>query len=269
MQNVQSKQERERQKMLIEQRKLEEQRKLKEEKEREKVRAEKKAAKERKRAEIRQREEAARKEVELQAMASMRHEMQKDPIKKRVEKAEEHGSKSCLWSLWKFALTLLLLSLGLGTSLVWIYTGGQLDQHSVEKALPLIKRDLIQHWNRVSLGLQPYMNDMKINCQWLWEEFKRRNDYLAHYINLHLGPYFCSFKKNMVEWFHFIQEQSLQLWDRSKPHLQKIFDWLVQSAKSIWQWAEANLPKYIDLVCNQCYEWYYTVEMSFRQWMRT
>ena len=71
MQNIQSKQERDRQKILLEQRKLDEQRRLQEDQEREKARALKKAAKERKRAEARLREEQARQAAEAAALGNV------------------------------------------------------------------------------------------------------------------------------------------------------------------------------------------------------
>jgi len=79
MKNIQSTQERVRQKQLMQERKLEEERKLAAELEREKIRAAKKAAKEKRRQEAREREEAARREEELAAMNAIKHEMEQNP----------------------------------------------------------------------------------------------------------------------------------------------------------------------------------------------
>jgi len=41
-----------------------------------------------------------------------------------------------------FVFGLLLVGVATAFSLVWIYTGGRLDQNSIEKALPVIRRDV-------------------------------------------------------------------------------------------------------------------------------
>ena len=50
-------------------------------------------------------------------------------------------------------MALLLVTLGSGISLLFIYTGGHLDQQSIERALPIMKHDVdavfIQISNRV------------------------------------------------------------------------------------------------------------------------
>ena len=79
MKNIQSTQERERQKQLMHERKLEEERKMLAELERDKIRAAKKAAKEKRRQEALEREEIAKREEELAAMNAMRHEMEQNP----------------------------------------------------------------------------------------------------------------------------------------------------------------------------------------------
>ena len=47
-------------------------------------------------------------------------------------------------SLMMFILALLLVTLGSGISLLFIYTGGHLDQQSIERALPVLKHDVDQ-----------------------------------------------------------------------------------------------------------------------------
>ena len=76
MQSIQSHQERERQKQLLEARHRAELQQKADEAERERIRAEKKAAKERRRREREEREEAGRKKAELEAMLAQRQEMQ-------------------------------------------------------------------------------------------------------------------------------------------------------------------------------------------------
>lgn len=270
MQNIQSKQERDRQKVLLEQRKLDEQRRLQEEKEREKARALKKAAKERKRAEARLREEQSRQAAESAAMASIPHEMQQGTSNGKVGgKGSKEKSFSCLWSFWMFMMTVLLIALGFGTSLLWIYTGGQLDQHSVEKALPMIQRDFGIQWNKLSLTLMPYVKGMKANSLWLWEEFKRRNDYVAHYINTNWGPAWCSAQKSLSEYWNSILRQGLELLERARPHFNKGVNWANRNFQVLWKWLERNIPIYMDHAYEQCRQWYIKMDSLYRQWMKT
>ena len=47
-------------------------------------------------------------------------------------------------SLIMLLMALLLVTVGSGISLLYIYTGGHLDQRSIERALPVIKHDVYQ-----------------------------------------------------------------------------------------------------------------------------
>ena len=45
-------------------------------------------------------------------------------------------------SLMMLLLAILLVSVGSGISLLFIYTGGNLDQRSIERALPILQQDV-------------------------------------------------------------------------------------------------------------------------------
>ena len=79
-------------------------------------------------------------------MNAIKHEMEKSPPKAANGKLDKMGNESkkggCLWTLWIFAVTMFFLSLGFGVSLIWIYTGGHLDQRSIERALPILQQDV-------------------------------------------------------------------------------------------------------------------------------
>lgn len=270
MQNIQSNQEKERQKQLINERKLAEERRLAEEAERVKIRAEKKAAKEKRRQEAHQREEAARKEAELAALNSIRHEMEQQPQGSRAGYTNKgrggsanQGSKkaSCLWTLWLCMLATIFLLLGFSVSLIWIYTGGQLDQRSIEKALPIIQKDVdfnLVKWsekvNKWAGDIRPYTAKAQENAQWLWEDFKARNDVVAHKINTHLGPYFCSAKKAFFYYLKIAQVESEKAWIRMKPFLIELSATAWSYMKIAWTWIETNVPVYADIAYHKCIE---------------
>merc|ERR1719189_2469798 len=199
--------------------------------ERDKIRAAKKAAKEKRRQEALEREEVAKREEELAAMNAMRHEMEQNPlgssakINGNLDNSQAKTKKTgCLWTLWILLVTVFFLSIGFGASLIWIYTGGHLDQKSIERALPIIQRDVDVKMAELSLKAsqlmeqtRPYTKKLQENSEWLWEDFKRRNDIVAHKINLHLGPYFCASKAAFFQYWKLAQTQAGRAWASAKP----------------------------------------------------
>jgi len=268
MKNIQSTQERERQKQLMHERKLEEERKQLAELERDKIRAAKKAAKEKRRQEALEREEVARKEEELAAMNAMRHEMEQNPqgssakINGDLDNSEAKTKKTgCLWTLWILLVTVFFLSVGFGASLIWIYTGGHLDQRSIERALPIIQRDVDVKMTELSLKAsqlveqtRPYTKKLQENSEWLWEDFKRRNDIVAHKINLHLGPYFCASKVAFLQYWKLAQTQAGRAWASAKPFWNQFLAIMASYVKIAWTWLETNLPVYVDFLYHKSIE---------------
>lgn len=268
MKNIQSTQERERQKQLMHERKLEEERKLLAELERDKIRAAKKAAKEKRRQEALEREEVAKREEELAAMNAMRHEMEQNPqgssakINGDLDNSEAKTKKTgCLWTLWILLVTVFFLSVGFGASLIWIYTGGHLDQRSIERALPIIQRDVDVKMAELSLKAsqlmeqtRPYTKKLQENSEWLWEDFKRRNDIVAHKINLHLGPYFCASKAAFFQYWKLAQTQAGRAWASAKPFWNQFLAVMASYVKIAWTWLETNLPVYVDFLYHKSIE---------------
>jgi len=284
MKNIQSTQERERQKQIMQERKLEEERKLAAELEREKIRAAKKAAKEKRRQEAREREEAARREEELAAMNAIKHEMEQNPRGSSLGNAangklDKMGNESkkggCLWTLWIFAVAVFFLFLGFGASLIWIYTGGHLDQRSIERALPIIQRDVDAKLAELSVKAsqlmeqtKPYTKKAQENAKWLWEDFKARNDIVAHKINVHLGPYFCAGKKALLQYWQLAQTQAGRAWTAAKPHWNQFLAVIASYVKIGWAWLETNLPIYVDFICHKCIEMADFVQSSINNVMK-
>ena len=268
MKNIQSTQERERQKQLMHERKLEEERKLLAEMERDKIRAAKKAAKEKRRQEALEREEVAKREEELAAMNAMRHEMEQNAqsssakINGNLDNSEAKTKKTgCLWTLWILLVTVFFLSVGFGASLIWIYTGGHLDQRSIERALPIIQRDVDVKMAELSLKAsllmeqtRPYTKKLQENSEWLWEDFKRRNDIVAHKINLHLGPYFCESKAAFFQYWKLAQTQAGRAWASAKPFWNQFLAVMASYVKIAWTWLETSLPVYVDLLYHKSIE---------------
>ena len=148
MQSMQSQLERERQKHFMEEQKALAAKQKAEEAERERLRQEKRSAKERRR-----KEEASRLMKESAngstGEGNTRHEMEKPRMNNgNASKTSGGGSGrrglcgGWCWSMFMFLLGLFFIGLATGISLLWIYTGGRLDQKSIEKAMPIIRKDV-------------------------------------------------------------------------------------------------------------------------------
>lgn len=278
MQNIQNQQEKEREKQLIHERKLAEQRRLAEEAERDKLRAEKKAAKEKRKQEARKREEEAQREAELATMNSVRHEMERNPRRSNLNanaRPVSSNKSSCFWTLWMYTLTVMLLMVGFFFSLMWIYTGGHLDQKSIEKAFPIIKKDvelqltqLNKKFDALTEQAYPYTLKAQENAKWLWEDFKARNDIVAHYINTQLGPYFCAAKKSFFHYWKVAQSETEKAWIWAKPHLMEMLSTLLSYLKIALAWLETNVPIYADFIYHKCIELANFVQTSVSKMMK-
>ena len=283
MQSIQSHQEKERQKQLIHERKLQEQRMQAEEAEKQRIKAEKKAAKEKRKQETKAKEEAIRRQAEIDALNSIRHEMEQNPAqnsKHFMNRHQDENSTSskkarCLWTIWMFLVTAMFLLLGFGVSLIWIYTGGHLDQKSIERAIPIIQKDMdlkfveinakVFHWAEQA---RPYANRAQENAKFLWEEFKARNDVVAHKINTHLGPYFCASKKALYQYWKWAQVEAGKAWIGAKPYLNEAAMAAAHYGKIAWTWLETHVPVYVDFLYHKCIDLAQYVQTSVNSMMK-
>ncbi|CAB4064258.1 unnamed protein product [Lepeophtheirus salmonis] len=108
---------------------------------------------------------------------------------------DHRGKKSSSNWCWTFMMTLLSIMFVLGASgasILWIYTEGNLSQKSIQKAIPIIRRDVESTFyfalnksqtygsyvaNYISVAMGGGVDKLK----WGWKEFLRRNDVLAQY----------------------------------------------------------------------------------------
>ena len=81
-----------------------------------------------------------------------------------------------------------MFSVGAAVSTVWVYTGGRLDQASIERALPVIARDAEALIAKASAWIDTFKRDhltplwvaTQANLQWLWGELDRYRYYFVH-----------------------------------------------------------------------------------------
>ena len=121
-----------------------------------------------------------------------------------------NSGSGCFRTLMLFLMGVFFVALASGISLLWIYTGGKLDQRSIEKAIPVIQRDaevtLGHVGKKVESGYQaskPYIDHVKVKTNDLWEEIGRRHKVAAHWVHVNLGPTMChalTVAKGYLQW---------------------------------------------------------------------
>ena len=73
----------------------------------------------------------------------------------------KNKSNGCLINLFMFILGLSVMTFGFGVSLLWIYTGGHLDQRSIERALPVIQNDFETTFQSAAKGANIYLESAR------------------------------------------------------------------------------------------------------------
>jgi len=281
--SIQSHQERERQKQLLEARHRAELQQKADEAERERIRAEKKAAKERRRREREEREEAGRKKAELEAMLAQRQEMQqrknangtRDQANVPYTGTGSSSSSNCLGSLLMVLLATTLLFLGFGASLIWVYTGGHMDQRSIERALPIIQKDMDmtlaqmnKKTNQWLAETRPYTLKATETLNWIWSDIKKRNEALMLQLNTHLGPYFLAAKNHCIKGWYWCQMEATKIWNHVQPHFNRLIDLVKRYSNIAWKWLEQNVPIYMNLFYVKFVEFYGYVQTSINEFMK-
>lgn len=271
MQSMQSQLERERQKLAHEQQMAEAARMAREEGEREKMRAEKRAAKEKRR------EEARLKEAPISSLAASSSNSGPSEVEAkscidgsytlRSENKVSSRVGTCCWTLLLTAMTLILVGSAMAFSIIWIYTNGKLDQRNLEKALPIIHRDvnhglfkvqrsLDQCVTILSRELGPVYRSAEGQFWMLLSEWQRRQKLLAMYVNENLGPYTCRMVHTLQGWGVWVQTQVVTLWKELHPVMMHVWrQWIYPSLIALREktaiffyealvWIQENVPSF-------------------------
>jgi len=308
LQSMQSQMERERQRLAIEEQKADEQRRILEEQEKEKIRNEKRAAKERRR-EARAKEDFKKQQDRMTTSSSM----SKEPINGRgmkngsgdsahhyndyqankgFEYKDYKGMNDTVgWcrSLMMLMLAILLVSVGSGISLLFIYTGGNLDQRSIERALPILQQDVentmiqigqkVDHgWHDAQKTLNPILKKISKNGLWLWEELlkngaivwnelEQKTSQFLHYAYVNWGPTFNS----ACDWcqirFNELMKYASQLWDLSKPYIDHFVSLLVHYSGILAEKLKQHFPILIDTISTQASYLWTSASTSFNKFI--
>jgi len=167
------------------------------------------------------------------------------------------------WSLFMFVLGFVFVGVATAFSLVWIYTGGRLDQASVERALPVIRRDVDATMASVgkqaealfsdaSKALEPYLKEAGVRGRAAWEWTKEASmdaSEAAH-------PYLRSAQEEIRrlyalaaqyagESWAWLKPKAWAAWVAARPHFQRLGEVIIAWSASVWAWLEATLPIWI------------------------
>jgi len=287
LQSMQSQMERERQRLAIEERKVEDQRRLVEEQEKEKLRNEKRAAKERRR-EARAKEDLKKQQDKMKLSSSMSRESfngqgarngsgnsshhndyqaNKEFEYKDYNKNRNENTGWCR-SLMMLLLALLLVTIGSGISLLFIYTGGNLDQQSIERSLPILQNDVEQTlmligkkadfvWQETQRTLTPLSKKIAKNGAWLWDELvkngafiwnevEQKSSLFLDYVYVNWGPSFCSARHWCQLRLHDLISYASQFWDLIKPYINQFVSIVVHYTDQLVEKTKLHFPVFIE-----------------------
>jgi hypothetical protein len=159
-----------------------------------------------------------------------------------------------------FLTGILLVCLASGISLLWIYTGGHLDQKSIGKALPAIRKDA----GGVFVSLDAvYQERLAPFVQTTWAEVSRRHEALTVYVNKNLGPSFCAFTASTKQWWAWAQTrvhdgwtwlkpQLNAAWVAVRPHFHALGEAVIRMTTSIFDYIQKAAPVYWDWLWHKC-----------------
>ncbi len=108
------------------------------------------------------------------------------------------------------------------------------------------------------------MDQTKVKTGEFWEEFKRRNDIVAHWINKNLGPSFCGLQRSVEEGWIWLKAETARLWTLAQPYFQKLGEQIINYSRIAWTWLEKNVPVYYDLAYQKIMELYAYAQASYK-----
>merc|ERR1712179_93923 len=177
--------------------------------------------------------------------------------------SEPTSKRGWFWSFALFLFGFLIVTLGASISLLWIYTNGNLDEKSIEAALPVIKRDidhtalvLGKKFGEAKEWLDPYLSQARIMSQSAWKELERRNRIVVTWVNRNCGPYFLSMKKGLLEYWNLVGKRVEEGWNNwLKPGLgvllakfRPLGEFIVERSILAWNFIEKDIyPKASEL----------------------
>ncbi len=172
-----------------------------------------------------------------------------------------------------FLLGLLFVFVASGISLLWIYTGGHLDQRSIERALPLITRDVDATFHHLgkkaeeiymesARTLGPYAREAAASGLAAWNMAAERGRATAEWIGEKLGPAgaaaaesaaraWSTAQTRVATGWEWLKPRVWEWWLAARPYFQWLGECIIEQTRAVYLWAEKNLPVYYDLAAEK------------------
>jgi len=276
LQSIESQLFQEQKKRVEQEERIKRQKAKKEEEERERIRLEKKLAKEKRREEARQRDAEHRSDQngddtkqQNGNYSPAKHPAQNGHWEQQRIPPPQTGF-SCIGLLMKILLFCLVGSLALGVSLLWLYTDGNLDSNSIQKAVPVIQKDVERtlvlwgdeghkYYLQAEKYSRPYLQSTtkKISNAYEVSRTKAKEGYswmeknygdsarstMAHLKELlkRLWAKCEEIGKNALPFLN-------RVWAQLKPWLEELGRLVIDKSIQLWTYLHKEFPVYVDWV---------------------
>jgi len=265
----------------------------KEERERERLRQEKKLAKEKRREEAKQREMLDSRERmdtaeqmtrQINGDGGAQHKQQNGNYQRQTINTSTSGF-SCFGFLFKLILFLAVGCAALSIALIWVYTGGKMDSDSIQRAVPIIQRDVEKNlvefsdkthkmYTATEKKARPYIQSSVKRLSGLMESARLESIKAYDWVVLHYGDTISSLVSKTKELILLVWskcEEALRNliplikrgWDEARPYLQRLGALLVERMVLIGQFIQTNYPVYLEWLTATGYAAYQYVQATF------
>jgi len=260
----------------------------KEEAERERLRQEKKLAKEKRREEARQKEVESKDQYSEHGVnersngtSSSTKSQQQNGHKNSEAKAMPNSGYSCVGLLLKVFMFVMVATLALGCSLIWLYTDGKMDSQSIQRAMPVLQKDVektVHAWEKSTVKMfrtaekkiRPYAQSTLKNGGELLTTVKKKTIQGANWIMEH--PVWQWLKQNAVLLFNqqkeFFNKRVLpflnSLWKDVRPSLEYAKERTVEALKTF----QKSYPVYLDWMSTKATAVYKSIETAVHNFVQ-
>lgn len=267
----------------------------KEEEERERIRLEKKLAKEKRREEARQRDAEHRTDQNGDEGLGKQHNGNYSPAKHPAQNGHCDKERippptsgfSCIGLLVKILLFCVVGSLALGVSLLWLYTDGKMDSNSIQRAVPVIQKDVertlvswgdqgYKYYQKAEKASRPYVKSTAKQVVAVYEISREKASKGYSWLNDNYGDTVRStatklkeilkrlwakceeIGKNAVPFFN-------RVWSEVRPWLEELGRLVIEKSVQLWAYLHSEFPVYIDWLSATGLNIYQTVHTTVQK----
>lgn len=187
--------------------------------------------------------------------------------------------------LVKLLLFLTVGAVALSISLIWVYTDGKMDSDSIQRAVPVIQKDVeatLVVWGDKSYKLyadaekkaRPYVQSSVTRLTKLSEDVALKSRQAYDWVVLNYGDSIQSAVAQTKEFLKLIWKKLEELgrnilpflnrvWAEARPYFQRLGAFIVEKTLEIWKFIQTNYPVYIEWLTATGYSAYKYVQSTF------